>query len=121
MSSIEERLPGREPYAIYQWAQQLFDARDYVEAGQALEYLLAHFGSEPGTGEARELLARSYFHSAQLMRAVDAAREILDRDPGNSYAVLLLVRSLHRAGRTEEAKAAERMADALGVDVTRRD
>ncbi len=121
MSSIEERLPAREPYAIYQWAQQLFDARDYVEAGQALEYLLAHFGSEPGTGEARELLARSYFHSAQLTRAAETAREILKGDPGNAYAVLLLVRSLRRAGRTEEADAAERMADALGVDVSRRD
>ena len=76
---------------------------------------MAEHGDTMGTGEARELLARSYYHSAQLMRAVDSAREILERDPGNAYAVILLVRSLQRAGRTKEAAAAERMAGALGV------
>ena len=35
------------------------------------------------------------------MRAVDTAHEILQGDPGNSYALLILVRSLQRAGRTD--------------------
>ncbi len=116
MTHIESMLASREPYEVYQWARELFDGREYIEAAQALEYLLAEHGDTMGTGEARELLARSYYHSAQLMRAVDSAREILERDPGNAYAVILLVRSLQRAGRTKEAAAAERMALALGVE-----
>ena len=119
MTLAVRMLGGREPYDIYTWAQELFEGREYIEAGQVLEYLLEHHGSEPGLGEARELLARSYFHSAQLMRAVDTAHEILQGDPGNSYALLILVRSLQRAGRTDEALAAERLAAAYGVDVSR--
>lgn len=108
----------RAPYDSYRWAQQLFSDKDYIEAGQVLEYLLEHFGDEPGVGEARELLARSYYHSAQVHRAAETAQQILDSDPGNAYAVLLLVRSLQRAGRTEEAAAAQRLALAYDVDVS---
>jgi len=68
-------------------------------------------------GEARELLARSYYHSAQLGRAVEAAREALEHDPTNAYAALLLARALERSSRLGEADGARRMAPpaALGA------
>lgn len=118
MTDITAMLASREPFEVYEWARELFKGKEYIEAGQALEYLLEHYGAEPGIGEARELLARSYYHSAQVNRAAEVAREILARDPGNAYAVLLLVRSLQRAGRADEAAAAERLAEAFGVDLS---
>ena len=146
MTDITAMLASREPFEVYEWARELFKGKEYIEAGQALEYLLEHYGAEPGIGdpaavgrgrragafavggrqqialpgigEARELLARSYYHSAQVNRAAEVAREILAREPGNAYAVLLLVRSLQRAGRADEAAAAERLAEAFGVDLS---
>jgi hypothetical protein len=51
------------------------------------------------------------------------ARDLLDRDPGNAYAALLLARSLQRsaggdAARRDEARGVRRLADAMtaGVD-----
>ena len=118
MTDITAMLASREPFEVYEWARELFKGKEYNEAGQALEYLLEHYGAEPGIGEARELLARSYYHSAQVNRAAEVAREILAREPGNAYAVLLLVRSLQRAGRADEAAAAERLGEAFGVDLS---
>ena len=66
-------------------------------------------------GAARELLARAYFHSAQLDRAAAAARDLLERDPAHGYAALLLARTLERASRSDEAAAARRYAAALGM------
>ena len=77
---VTAMLDGREPYDIYRWAEQLFADRDHLAAIEALEYLMDR-APDSELGSARELLARSYYHSAQLDRAADAARDILAKDP----------------------------------------
>ena len=51
---------------------------------------------------ARWLLARAYYHSAQLRRAESELRVIVERDPVEHYARLMLGRALERQGRQEE-------------------
>lgn len=108
-------LAAREPYEVYRIAVDLFDSKDYLGAVAPLEFLLDR-APERELGDVRELLARAYFHTAQLDKAIDAARNLLDKDPGHGYAALLLARSLQRAGRADEAAAARRLAAALGAD-----
>ena len=107
-----ERLSA---YDAYRWAVDLFEQRDYYAAAEVLQHLVDTHPHEAELGAARELLARSYFHSAQSGRAADVARGLLQRDPSNAYAALLLTRSLQRAHRRDEAAAARRVADALGA------
>lgn len=109
-------LKTMEPYDVFRWAVELFDDRDYLGAAQALEHLISTHDVESDLGEARELLARSYYHSAQLGRAEKAARELLERHPDHPYAPVLLARALDRQSRPEEAATVRRMADALGID-----
>ncbi|QZY29087.1 hypothetical protein [Nocardioides coralli] len=107
-----ERL---DAHGSWTWAQELFDRRDYYGAARVLQHLVDTHPVEAELGAARELLVRSYYHSAQTGRAVEAARELLQRDPANGYAALLLTRSLERASRRDEAAAARRVSDALGM------
>lgn len=113
--NVTPMLERLGPYDAYRWAVDLFEHRDYLAAATVLRHLVDTHPHEGGLGAARELLARSYFHSAQLGRAADAARDLLERDPADGYAALLLTRSLERSSRTEEAAAAKRVSDALGA------
>jgi Tfp pilus assembly protein PilF len=65
----------------------------------------------------RLLLARTYYHSAQLGRAEQQLRAVIERDPVEYYAHLMLGRTLERQGRHAEAAPWLRMAAAMGVDV----
>ena len=112
VTAMLERL---DAYDAWRWAVDLFEQRDYYAAAEVLRHLLAIHPYAAELGEARELLARSYYHSAQLDRAVDAARDALAHEPTNAYAALLLARALERSSRIEEAAAARRLADALGA------
>lgn len=114
-SFVDLQLERLGPYDTWRWAVDLFERRDHYTAARVLQHLVDTHPSDAELGEARELLARSYFHSAQLGRAADAARDLLEREPTNAYAALLLARSLERASRHEEAAAARRLADALGA------
>ena len=67
-----------------------------------------------GTTELRLLLARSYYHSAQLGRAERVTRAILADVPDDAYANLVLGRTLQRQGRHAEAKPHLAMAELLG-------
>lgn len=96
-------------------AQSLFEERAYREAIVLLKELIAEpadFGHAL-TG-ARLLLARSYYHSALLGPAIEAAREVLAHDPHEPYAHLLLGRSLQRQSRPKEAAKHLRLAELLG-------
>lgn len=106
-----ERL---DAYDAWRWAVDLFEHRDYYAAATVLEHLVDTHPHDAELGEARELLARSYFHAALLDRAIATARDLLDRDPSHAYAALLLSRALQRSSRTDEAAAARRLADVLG-------
>lgn len=109
-------LAARTAYDKWRWAEELFSLRDYVRAAELLEDLLEDPEvPAPDLGQVRELLVRAYYHSARLGRAAEAAQEALVHDPGNSYLVLLLGRSLERAGRADEARPHLRLAAAAGL------
>ena len=98
-------------------AQSLFADRAYREAARLLTELLeSPEAAEAGHGltEVRLLLARAYFHSAQLDRTIATTRELLAADPHEPYAHLLLGRALQRQGRRDEAAPHLKLADLLG-------
>ena len=96
-------------------AQLLFDAKDYAKAAQ----LLAEVAEEvPFQTDLSLLLARAYYHSAQLGKAEARLRVIVDRDPVEHYAHLLLGRTLERQGRPEEAAPWLRLAAAFSGELT---
>ncbi|WP_377639059.1 tetratricopeptide repeat protein [Oryzobacter terrae] len=101
----------------YEQARGLFEHGEYQEAARALASLVDDSALEPplhGTTELRLLLARSYFHSAQLNRAERVTRAILADHPDEAYANLVLGRTLQRQGRHAEAKPHLAMAELLG-------
>lgn len=98
----------------YERAQLFFVAKDYTVAAQLLETVVTEV---PEQLAPRELLARAYFHSAQLKRAETQLRAILERSPVEGYAQLLLARTLQRQSRHAEAASCLRIARALGQRV----
>ncbi|MBW8731468.1 MAG: tetratricopeptide repeat protein, partial [Terrabacter sp.] len=62
----------------------------------------------------RLMLARAYFQSAQLGRAEATLNEVIEQSPTDSYAHLLLGRTLQRAGRHAEAARPLALAEILG-------
>lgn len=94
-------------------AQHFFDAKDYVEAAKLLTEVVAETPDQTGP---RLLLARAYYHSAQLRRAEEHLREVINRDPVEHYAHLMLARTLQRQARHAEATPWLRIATALSPD-----
>ena len=90
-----------------------FDAKEYTTAARILDGLVAEV---PEQVAPRLLLARAYYHSAQLLRAESELRVIVERDPVEHYARLMLGRTLERQGRHEEAGPHLRLASALAGD-----
>ncbi|MGW5332667.1 tetratricopeptide repeat protein [Streptomyces bauhiniae] len=76
-------------------------------------------GHHPEQTAPRLLLARAYYRSAQLHRAEAELRIIVDRDPVEHYARLMLGRTLERRSRPEEAAPHLRIAAALAGDFPR--
>lgn len=101
-------------YDRYRTGTLLFKHWQYADAAREFESLLGEDAPAYGLGDARQLLARSYYHSAQLGRAERAARDLLERDASDGYAALLLARTLKRQGRGEEAEPWFTRAAALG-------
>ncbi len=102
----------------FRYAQRLFDGRHYASAAKELEGVLdACRGTDVlhGLDEAELLLARAYYHSAQLTKAEQASRDYVETHPSDGYGVLLLARSLERQGRADEAAHLVVRAEALGV------
>lgn len=101
-----------EETAAERWerALLLFEAKDYTGAARLLTDVVA---DHPGQSGPRMLLARAYFHSAQLRRAEEQLRVLVDRDPVDHYAHLLLGRTLERQSRHDEAAPWLRLAAAF--------
>ena len=99
-------------------AQALFADRSYREAAVLLTELLDDADAAPDVRheltDVRLLLARSLYHSAQLNGAIRVATELLDHDPNEPYAHLIVGRSLERQGKAVEAKPHLRLAELLG-------
>ncbi|MEU0334420.1 tetratricopeptide repeat protein [Streptomyces sp. NPDC006193] len=98
-------------------AQLYFAAEDYAGAARVLSGLVEEAPEQTGP---RLLLARAYYHSAQLRRAEAELRTILERDPVERYARLMLGRTLQRQSRHEEAERHLRIASALAGDFPQR-
>ncbi len=101
------------PAERWERAGMFFDAKDYAAAARVLSGLVEEVPEQTGP---RLLLARAYYHSAQLRRAEAELRALLERDPVEQYARLMLGRTLERQGRQEEADAQLRIAAALSGD-----
>ncbi|MEU5320096.1 tetratricopeptide repeat protein [Streptomyces sp. NPDC021056] len=101
------------PAERWERARMFFDARDYAAAARVLDGLVEEVPEQTGP---RLLLARSYYHSAQLRRAEAELRTIVERDPVEQYARLMLGRTLERQGRHAEAGPHIRLASALAGD-----
>ncbi|MEU1014094.1 MULTISPECIES: tetratricopeptide repeat protein [unclassified Streptomyces] len=99
----------------WQRARQFFDAKEYATAARILAALVDEV---PEQVAPRLLLARAYYHSAQLLRAEAELSKVLELDPVESYARLMLGRTLERQGRPADAAPHLRMAAALSGDFT---
>ena len=91
----------------YDRATLFFEAGDHAGAARILADITE---AAPEHTAALELLARAYYHSAQLGHAEERARELVERAPDNAYAHLVLGRTLERQSRHEEARPHLRMA-----------
>ncbi|MGW5067719.1 tetratricopeptide repeat protein [Streptomyces cyaneofuscatus] len=94
-------------------AQMFFEAKEYLTAARILGGLVEE---APEQVAPRLLLARSFYHSARLGRAEEELRAVLELDPVESYARLMLGRTLERQGRPAEAATHLRMAAAFEGD-----
>jgi Flp pilus assembly protein TadD len=86
------------------------------QPAEAARILVPVVEAEPANEAALELLARSYFGSAQLVRAEEALTRLVELAPANGWARRALARTLERQSRADEAVPHHRMADALGAD-----
>ncbi|MGW0228297.1 tetratricopeptide repeat protein [Actinopolymorpha singaporensis] len=101
------------PADRWERAGLMFEERRYIEAARLLAGLVEEF---PRHTAARLLLARAYYHSAQLNRAEKQLRTLIEHDPVEPYAHLLLGRVLERQNRPDEARTWLRRADAFTAD-----
>jgi tetratricopeptide (TPR) repeat protein len=131
-SVVLARYEGMIAFDRYRYAQRLFSERRYTAAARELEHLIADQRTRDDSGltdatyslgdatsslgDAPLLLARAYYQSAQLGRAEVASRALIEADPTDVYAVLLLARTLQRRGRHAEAGTWLRRLDAMGYD-----
>ncbi|MFZ3492982.1 tetratricopeptide repeat protein [Streptomyces sp. 5.8] len=90
-----------------------FEAKEYANAARVLHGVAAE---APELLAPRLLLARAYYHSAQLSKAERELRALLERWPVEDYAQLMLGRTLERQGRAAEAAPYLRIAAAMAGD-----
>lgn len=110
--SSETGCPQPDPAATYDRAAFAFESKDYVTAAELLRPLAEQ---ERQHHELQLLLARAYYHSAQLRRAEAQLLRVVDRWPDDAYAHLVLARTLQRAGRAEEGRVHLVLAEAMGL------
>ena len=104
---------GIDLHSEYLRADLFFAVGQPTEAARVLEPVVA---AEPGNQAALELLARSYYGSAQLARAEEALTRLVELAPCNGWARRALARTLERQSRAADAVVHHRMADALGAE-----
>jgi Tfp pilus assembly protein PilF len=97
----------------YGLGQQYFEERNYRGAVRELLPVVEATPDDVGT---RLLLARAYYHAALLKPAEEQLREVLDREPTEAYAHLMMARTLERQSRADEAGKHRRIAAALTGD-----
>ncbi|MBM7771831.1 Flp pilus assembly protein TadD [Actinokineospora baliensis] len=99
-----------EVFAAFRHAESLVARRRPLDALVALAPVLA---AEPDAPSVHLLAGRAYLNSAQLLRAEDAFRRVLELDPSDHYARFALGKTLQRQSRLTEAQTQLRMAVAM--------
>ena len=107
------REPSDDLHSEYLRADRFLSSGQPTEAARILEPVLAE---HPDNEAVLELLARSYFGSAQLRRAEEALTRLVELAPANGWARRALARTLERQSRGDEAAVHHRVADALGAE-----
>ncbi|MEU9760828.1 DsbA family protein [Streptomyces sp. NPDC047987] len=92
------------------WAESLLDQRQPLGALTLLKPLLDDYSDDLNV---RRIAARGYFHSAQLTRARDILEQLINDAPDDSYARLMLGRTLQRLGDEGQASSHLKMAVAM--------
>ncbi|GAA1967094.1 tetratricopeptide repeat protein [Catenulispora subtropica] len=113
LDSCASAAPARalpEEVERLRWADTLVGVGDPLGALVLLEPLLAEHGQDPNI---RRVAAAAYFGSAQLGRARAVLEEMLAEHPDDSYARVMLGKTLKRLGRGAEAETHLRMAAAM--------
>lgn len=100
-------------WLTFELGVQAFEAKDYNGAIDRFTRVLA---ADPSNASVREYLARAYYHRASLPLAEEQLRVILDKNPTDEYAHLLLARTLERQSKHEEAAGVRRVLAALTGD-----
>lgn len=90
----------------------LFEEGNPAEAARLLEPIVE---ADPDNSAVRQLLARAYFLSAQLRRAEEQLRRLIERDPSDHYAHHVLGRTLERLNRPSDALRHLRIAAAMNA------
>ncbi|RRD05680.1 hypothetical protein EII34_05565 [Arachnia propionica] len=98
-------------------ARNHIDSRRFREAIVELQAILDVERRPSEIEETKELLALANYKAAYLPKAERLARELIETNPTNTYAHTILVRSLERQSRKEEAAQARTLAQALGAEV----
>lgn len=106
-------MTGVTELSEYERAQIFLEMGDPAQAARLLEPVAA---GEPRNVSVRLLLARAYYHSAQLRRAEAEFRAVTDLDPVEDYARFCLGRTLERQSRPAEALPQFRLAAAMRPD-----
>jgi tetratricopeptide (TPR) repeat protein len=101
---------GMAELTEYERAQVHFEMNDYAQAARLLEPFAVE---QPRSVSVRLLLARAYYHSAQLGKAEAEFRAVTELDPVEDYAWFCLGRTLERQSRHGEAATCFRMAAAM--------
>jgi predicted Zn-dependent protease len=106
-----ELVPGTEmdDADAYRFAVDLVRQGLYREAVELLEPLAARHGDR----SVRELLARAYFMRAQLAKAEELFRGLVDDHPDDAFLREALARTVRRRSRHAEADGHARVALAL--------
>jgi Flp pilus assembly protein TadD len=112
---VDEMTPFMTPnadstYELFRMAEFQLELARPLEALRTLEPVTDEI-ADSASGQL--LLARAYFHSAQLSRAEAAFARVLELDPCDHYARFALGRSLERQGRKTEAVSHYRLAVAM--------
>lgn len=97
-------------YQSFLRGRRFFELGDYLGAARILATVAE---VEPTNRTLLELLGRAYFHSAQLRRAEQTFRLLIELDPVDAWAHVALARALERQGRTDEAGPHRRLHAAM--------
>lgn len=96
--------------------QRLRDAEEMLAAKNphaALKFLEPLLRDHPEHPDVMLAAARAFFKSAQLNKALALSEKMVEANPADFYARLLLGRTLQRMGRAEEARGHLRLIDEI--------